>query len=266
MAITSGFSLLSHVDPTFLGAGISPDWVFMQCSGFIHPFPRQRVHCSRWKVLRASTRAHRMTVLFPGFMETLSLAAFLLANPSPYSWVTPHKAAALNICFSKIQPSSFTKAFRTLLAAELRYTETKTQAVTHLAAREERESPVSGTNPEDRPGSCLKPWTTDTEKGIRNNLHSYFHNLIFIPGSISNGFSLSLFGQLEMLPTACVKSKGAGFGHMEITYCSHQSHIKYSRWCRTSHLFSPGLYPGAQTLDFCCEQFMLSNPSATESF
>lgn len=147
---------------------------------------------------------------------------------------------SLNICFSKVQPSSSTKASSMLLAADVYFSyialrqkqrHLDFQAIT-LVTREERESPVSGTNPEDRPGLCLELRTTNTKKqGCRIiiNLYSYFHTLtlnLFIPVSISTGFSVSLFAQREMLLTACVKSERAGFGHLEINCCSHQSHIK----------------------------------------
>lgn len=141
--------------------------------------------------------------LFTAFMETLSLAAFLLANPSPGSWVTPHKAAALNICLSKIHPSSFTKVSRTFLAAELcfsRATLRQKQTVHTLVTNEE--SPVSGTNPEGRPGSCLKPWTTDTEKKkrIKNKLISYFHNLILCKGVFLLAFQFLFLDSLKCCP------------------------------------------------------------------
>lgn len=61
------------------------------------------------------------------------------------------------------------------------------------------------------------------------NLYSYFHSLTLnslIPLHISTGFSVSLFAHLEILPIACVKSEGAGFGHMEITCYSQQSRIE----------------------------------------
>lgn len=153
---SSGFSPLSHADPMFLGAGASPDWVFIQCSGFIHPCPQQRVPCSWWKILHVHARAHSVTVHW--IHGNADFSCLFVGKPKPRQLSHCTQGSSFEHLLLQNTTFLFHQGFqdisccRTLLF--IFYTETKT--VTHLVTREERESPVSGMNPEGRPGSVFK--------------------------------------------------------------------------------------------------------------